>query len=99
MKRSANAAEKRHLARVAAMPCCLCMFLGWGATPAEVHHVRVLHGWGRSSHFATIPLCPFHHTDQRDGVHGMGREEFTEQYGISELELLEQVNAQLKAAA
>lgn len=99
MKRTSTAAEKRHLARVAAMPCCLCMFLGWGATPAEVHHVRVRHGWGRSSHLDTIPLCAHHHRDQKDGVHGMGREEFTELYGISELQLLERVTQELKEAA
>lgn len=90
----ATPAERVHLAAVAAMGCCLCEHLGVGATLAEVHHVRARHGWGRSGHFATIPLCPKHHRGQPGGVHDMGREEFTAKYGISEIELL--VATQLK---
>ena len=87
--------ERQYLARVAALPCCLCMHLGLGATPAEVHHVRVKHGWGRSGHFATIPLCPLHHRGQPGGIHDMGRDEFTALYGISEFELLAITSRQL----
>lgn len=97
MKRTATASEKRHLAAVAALGCCLCQRLGYGASPAEVHHVRVKHGWGRSSHLDTIPLCPLHHQAPKIGVHGMGREEFSAMYGISELGLLEIVKARLAA--
>lgn len=81
-------AERVHMGRVAVMGCCLCQFLGLGATPAEVHHVRLLHGWGRSGHANTIPLCPAHHRGQPGGVHDMGRAEFAAHYGISEIELL-----------
>lgn len=87
----ATAAEREHLAAVARMGCCLCIHLDFGPTPAEVHHVRARHGWGRSGHFATIPLCPTHHRGQPGGVHDMGRGEFTKYYGVSELELLERV--------
>jgi hypothetical protein len=87
MKRSATAADKRHLAAVAAMPCILCQHIGFDGTPAEVHHVRTRHGWGRSSHLNTIPLCPEHHRGN-SGVHSMGRSEFAEAYGVSEMELL-----------
>lgn len=90
-------AERAHLAAVAAMGCCLCEHLGLGATPAEVHHVRARHGWGRSGHFATIPLCPTHHRGQPGGVHDMGRDEFTAEYGISEIELLERVTLRLNS--
>ncbi len=90
MKRSATAAEKRHLAAVAAMPCILCQHIGFDGTPAEVHHVRVNHGWGRSSHGAVIPLCPEHHRGN-SGVHAMGRIQFTKTYGISEIDLLDAV--------
>lgn len=95
MKRTATAAEKRHMERIAKMGCCLCVHLGYGPSPAEVHHVRVKHGWGRSSHLDTIPLCTLHHRAPDIGVHGMGREEFTATYGISELELLDAVKARL----
>lgn len=84
----ATTAERAHLVAVAALGCILCQHLDFGPTPAEVHHVRKRHGWGRSGHFATIPLCPTHHRGQPFGVHDMGRAQFTEYYGISEIDLL-----------
>ena len=99
MKRTATAAERRHLASVSAMGCIVCVeCLGQGETPAVVHHVRSRHGWGRSSHMDTIPLCPEHHTGKA-GVHSMGRDEFTAMHGISELYLLALVNEQLGVTA
>lgn len=94
-KAKSTAAERAHLAAVAALGCILCQHLGFGPTPAEVHHVRVNHGWGRSGHFNTIGLCPFHHAGQPGGVHSMGRDEFTARYGISELDLLQVVRIRL----
>lgn len=94
-KPQTTAAEHAHLAAVAAIGCILCQHLDFGPTPAEVHHVRVRHGWGRSGHFATIPLCVAHHRSHPFGVHDMGRAEFTALYGISELELLEAVTLRL----
>ncbi len=94
-KASKTTAERVHLAAVAALGCCLCLHLGLGATTCEVHHVRLNHGWGRSGHFATIGLCPFHHRGQPGGVHDFGREEFTAHYGISEIELLDAVTHRL----
>lgn len=52
-----KAAEKRHLERVAAMPCIVCRKPG----PSTVHHVR--HKITRSGTFArtdrrVVPLCP-----------------------------------------
>lgn len=99
MKRTATAAEKRHMARVQALGCALCAFLGLGNTPAVIHHARARHGWGRSSHYATIPLCPPHHQGSGFGVHDLGREEFTAMHGISEMELLDNVNEELGIAA
>ena len=95
-KPQATAAERAHLAAVAEIGCILCQHLDFGPTPAEVHHVRARHGWGRSGHFATIPLCPAHHRGQPFGIHDMGRAEFTARYGVSELELLEAVTLRLK---
>ncbi len=92
---AATAEEKRHLAAVATLGCILCQHLDFGPTPAEVHHVRERHGWGRSGHFATIPLCPAHHRGQPFGVHDMGRSEFTARYGISEMDLLGVVRIRL----
>jgi hypothetical protein len=93
MKRKASAADKQHMARVQAMGCQLCLHLGLGQTPAEIHHVRSRHGWGRSSHRDVIGMCPLHHRGQPGGVHDMGRDEFTAHYGISELDLLRNAEA------
>lgn len=83
------------MGRVAELGCELCQHLGYGATPGQVHHVRVNFGWGRSGHFNTICLCDPHHNGQPGGVHSMGRDEFTVMYGISELELLDIVKQKL----
>lgn len=65
MKRAATAAEKRHLDRVAKLPCAIC-----GAWPVHVHHIREGFGMGqRAPHALTLPLCPEHHQGT-DGVHG-----------------------------
>ena len=88
MKRSTTAAEKRHLASVAALGCIVCSHAyGNYGTPAEVHHARARHGWGRTSHLMTIPLCPEHHTGQT-GIHGLGRKAFERTYKLTELDLL-----------
>ena len=83
-------AERQHLDRVARLGCCVCIRLGYGESPAEIHHQRKLAGMGqRSSHFDVIPLCPLHH---RTGGYGVaihaGQKEWESRYG-TELELLE----------
>jgi hypothetical protein len=95
MKRTSTAAERRHLASVAALGCIVCSHChGHQDTPAQVHHVRVSHGWGRSSHTMTIPLCPEHHTGT-SGVHSNGRDEFEQLHGYSEIDLLAIVHTQM----
>ncbi|OWT68070.1 MULTISPECIES: Ref family recombination enhancement nuclease [unclassified Achromobacter] len=91
-----TAAERRYLGHVAALGCQLCLFLGYGATPAIVHHQRTGQGWGRASHYRTAGLCPPHHQHSGYGVHDMGRQEFEDMYGISEVAL---VDATRKALA
>lgn len=95
MKRTSTAAEKKHLTRVSALGCIVCSHCyGNNETPAQVHHVRVRHGWGRSSHMQTIPLCAEHHTGST-GVHTHGREQFEQIHGFGEVELLAVVHKQL----
>ncbi|CAJ0778920.1 hypothetical protein LMG7141_00817 [Ralstonia condita] len=63
-------AEGEYLGRVAALGCILCLRLGYGFTPAQIHHVREGEGAGqRASHFLGVPLCEPHHTGPR-GIHG-----------------------------
>lgn len=80
---------------VAALGCIVCRHChGIHDTPAEVHHVRLNHGWGRSGHETSIPLCPEHHTG-KTGVHSMGRAEFSRMHGYSEIDLLAIVQVEL----
>jgi hypothetical protein len=77
-------AAQQHMGRVAAVGCILCRHLGWGPTPAEVHHI------GDSacrSDFLTVPLCPEHHRGET-GFHGMGQRRFERVYRLNELGLL-----------
>ena len=97
MKRTATADEKRHLAAVAGMGCIVCSHChGVNDSPAVVHHVRFNHGWGRSGHTMTIPVCPEHH-DGKTGIHSMGRAEFEILHGYSEIDLLAIVQDRIAA--
>lgn len=66
MKRPATAAEKRHLGRVAELPCAVC----GAAPPSMVHHLREGQGMAqRAAHWLTVPLChPCHQGPS--GIHG-----------------------------
>ena len=78
-----SAAGKRHMARVAALPCVLC-----GAQPAEVHHIREGQGAAqRAPDALTIPLCPACHRGP-NVIHGLGRKGFYMRYKRDELDLL-----------
>lgn len=85
-----TAAEKRYLGHVAELGCAVCRRLGYGPTPAIVHHQRTGQGWGRASHYRTVPLCPAHHQHSGYGVHDMGRDEFAAMYGFSEVDLVDE---------
>jgi len=61
---------KKYMSRVAELGCSLCQVIGYGPTPAEVHHLREGVGMAqRNSDFLAIPLCPEHHRGA-SGVHG-----------------------------
>ena len=82
--------EKKHLDSVAQLGCIVCARLGYGKSPAEIHHPRTkARGIGlKASHYDAIPLCPEHHRGQ-SGVHGMGTKGFAKHYGFDESDLLE----------
>lgn len=93
-----TSAEKSRMSRVAGLGCILCHRLGWGATPAEVHHIRTEQGAGRRAHDGlTIPLCPEHHRGG-SGIHGMGRKAFERTYRVTEIDLLGETNLRLEEA-
>jgi hypothetical protein len=80
-------ADKNHYDKLAQIGCVLCKHLGYGETPAHIHHIRRL-GMKREN-APVIPLCPAHHTGN-DGVHGMGKKAFAKRYGVTEEDLLAQ---------
>ena len=81
--------EKKHLDLLSQLGCVVCSRLGYGATPAEIHHPRKGTGLAlRASHYDAIPLCLEHHRGQ-SGVHGMGTKGFAKCYGFDESDLLE----------
>lgn len=77
-----TASEKRHIAKVASMPCLVC------GRQATVHHVtgyadRI--GRAPRSHMRVVPLCPTHHQIQhgpRESVEALGHRGFFATYGI-----------------
>ncbi|MFB2927582.1 Ref family recombination enhancement nuclease [Aeromonas hydrophila] len=55
-------ADQQHLSDVASLGCIACRNAGYGATPAEIHHVRSGLGMSqRAEHTRVLPLCPRHH--------------------------------------
>lgn len=77
-------ASKAHMGRVAALGCILCRELGYGESPAEVHH---LFDSAARSDFLTAPLCPEHHRGAT-GFHGLGQRAFERVYKLTEADLL-----------
>ncbi len=62
--------DKQHMDKVARLGCALCNKLGYGETPAEIHHLRESQGMAqRASNFLVIGLCPAHHRGSQ-GIHG-----------------------------
>lgn len=51
-----------HMDRVAQTGCVVCRRLGFGWVPGVVHHVA--EGSSIRSDFATVCLCPEHHTGE-----------------------------------
>jgi hypothetical protein len=83
-----SAAGKRHMGRVAQVPCVLCARMGLGATPAEVHHLKWGTGAGkRAPDVLTIAVCPEHHTGA-SGIHTLKERGLLTRYQCTELDLL-----------
>ena len=78
-----KAVERRHIARVAALPCLVC------GGQATVHHVTgYADRMGRipRRHDRVVPLCPRHHQIQhgpRESVEALGHRGFYRVHGIN----------------
>ncbi len=88
-------ALSRYLERVRALGCLLCQRLGYGETPASLHHPRTGQGMSqKASDWAQIPLCPECHT----GPHGIhGDRARWKQARVDEMDLLAEVNQRLNS--
>jgi hypothetical protein len=79
------------MARIKAMPCVCCRFLGFEqATETEVHHIR--EDREARNDFLTIPLCFFCHRGT-SGVHG--NKTYLKMLKVSEIGLLAKVIEEL----
>lgn len=85
-KKCRTAAEKRHLDRLAQLPCVLGKALGDYHGPVQIHHLREGQGISqRGSDFLAVPLCP----DCHQGVHGVhGDRSLMRIAKVEELDLL-----------
>jgi hypothetical protein len=71
---------------VAGLGCGLCRRLGYGETPAELHHPREGVGKAqRASDWLVIPLCADHHRGSK-GWHGT-RDDF-KRHSVNEWDIL-----------
>lgn len=94
-----TASERDYMGRVGALGCYLCIHLGYGATPAQVHHLREGVGMGqRNNSWLTVPLCDAHHSNASpDGIHGQRKA--WKLAGVGELDALAWVIWKLNANA
>lgn len=86
-----TASESRYMDAVARLGCVVCRNLGYGDSPAAIHHIREGQGTSqRAPNHLIIPLCGNHHQNGGKGVaiHADQRH-FERLYG-SELDLLDQ---------
>lgn len=88
MSKAMNTAEQRYVDACVRAGCVLCRFLRLGESPSLWHHQRTGQGKMRAKHTHGCALCPRHHDQKGSGVHNMGRPQFYEMYGISEVGLI-----------
>ena len=72
-------------AKVAGLGCIVCRSLGYGETPANLHHVREGQGMSqRASDWLVVPVCKEHHQG-KTGIHGG---QFYQLWKMDEMDLL-----------
>lgn len=93
-------AEQAWTDAILQLGCCVCARLGFGRTPAEVHHI--LRGGRRIGHLDTIPLCSPGHHRNGDGGQKISRHPFRRRFEAAygtEQELLAWTREQVEALA
>lgn len=98
MPKAPTAAEKRHMAYVASLPCLVC------GGQATVHHVTACAdriGRLPRRNDRVVPLCPTHHQIQwgpRESVEALNHRGFYEMHGIDLMAEAERLWDERKAA-
>jgi len=91
MAKAPTKAESKHMDRIVALGCIVCLNNGYFDTPAEIHHIGNRTMGKRAGNDKVIPLCPIHH---RNGGYGVavhsGRTQWEVNFG-DEQDLLNQV--------
>ena len=87
-------AERQYQAFARDAGCLVCEKLGTPGTPASIHHVRKLGGLRRLCEMLVIALCPFHHVE----LHA-NRRNYDQLYGFSEIELMDETQANYETQA
>ena len=74
-----------HMARVRALPCCICVSFGFRqTTPTEAHHaICDRHGFEKVPDHETVSLCRTHHRTGENGFIAIhrGKETWVQHYG------------------
>ena len=90
MAKKPTKAESKYMGKVAEMGCIICVNIGHGETPAEIHHTSNGTMSKRAGNYEVIPLCHIHH---RTGGYGVavhsGRVQWEANFG-TEQQLLQQ---------
>lgn len=75
MAKTKTKEERAWMNDVASLGCVCCRNMGYGASPAELHHVRHEKGMAqRANHKDVLPLCPRHHrASYETGFHASKR--------------------------
>jgi len=87
-------AEERENNLIASHGCQICRRLGYGITPANIHHVRRC--GGKRKYAPKTGLCKIHHQDGPFAVH-RGRITFEKHYNVTEWDLAEEAKQLLLA--
>lgn len=77
-------AEQAWMDAICRIGCIVCLRLGWGATPGEVHHI-LDEANRKISHMLTLCLCMSHHRANLNNAQIVSRHhwrtEFERRYG------------------
>jgi len=80
-KKTPNAAERRHIARIKEMDCVVCGAAG----PSECHEIN------QGQWFTSMPLCPSCHRGSLMGIHGQRRA-----WAIAKMDELDALNVTIE---